>query len=55
MAVINPRIYSVHLKVVGAERARAKGIRVMNILDFSLLVAFCRSEDLSSSFHELLR
>ena len=36
MAVTNPRVSSVFLKVVGAEQSRAKDIRTVNILDFTM-------------------
>ena len=51
MAVINLRVSSVLLKVVGVEYPRAKDIRTINIFDFSpiLLLAFCLPKDLSSS------
>jgi hypothetical protein len=36
MTVINLRMSSVLLKVVGAERPRGKDIRIINFFDFSL-------------------
>ena len=53
MAVINLRMSSVFLKVVGAERPRAKDIRTINIFDFSPipLLAFCWPKDLSILFY----
>jgi hypothetical protein len=40
MAVINLRMFSISLRVVGADskRPRAKDIRIVNIFDFSLLL-----------------
>jgi hypothetical protein len=57
MAVINLRMSSVLLKMVGAERLRAKDIRTINIFDTSplLLLAFCWTKDVSIfRFHEHL-
>ena len=51
MAVINLRMSSVSLKVIGTERPRAKDIFTVKIFDISLLplLFFCWTKSLSSS------
>ena len=40
MAVINLRMSSVLLKVIGAEHPRAKDIRTINIFDFAFTTTY---------------